>query len=295
VTYFLTLLIQGISLGFVFGLIALGFAIVFKAARVVNFSHAAIVMLGAFVVGRLHDSIGFWPALLCGLAATAVFGALVFGATRLARRPDPGLLTIMTLGVDIMLGSGLSHTIAASIYFFGDPWSEHVIALGSSTIYESRVAAAVAAILIVAAFGLAFRFSGWGIAMRAASEDPGAAALMGIRLGRVTASAWAVAGLIATVAGIFFLTIPSGGLTNNSEAAILAAFPAAIIGGLDSVLGAVVGGLVVGLATTFVDGYQQHLTGLGQNLSQVVPYAVMLVVLLARPTGLFGTRELHRV
>jgi len=295
VSFFVTLLIQGISLGFVLGLIALGFAIIFKATRVVNFAHAAVVMLGAFVVGRLHGPLGFWPALVCGLAASAACGVLVYCLTRLARRPDAALLTIMTLGVDIVLGSELSHEIGANIYFFGDPWSSHVLHLGSSTIYESRVAAAVAAAVILAVFGLAFRFSGWGIAMRAASEDRGAAALMGIRLGRVSASAWAVAGLLATVAGIFFLTVPSGGLTNISEVAILAAFPAAIIGGLESTLGAVVGGLLIGLATTFTDGYQEHLHFLGQNASQVVPYGVMLIVLLVRPAGIFGTRELHRV
>lgn len=294
-SYFVTLLIQGVSLGFVLGLIALGFAIIYKATRVVNFAHAAVVMLGAFVVARLHDSIGFWLALVCGIAVAATLAVIVFATMRLARHPDPGLLTIMTLGVDIVLGSELSHEIGSNIYFFGDPWSSHVLSLGSSTVYASRIAAAVAALLILAAFGLAFRFSGWGVAMRAASEDPAAAALMGVRLLRVSAGAWALAGALATVAGIFFLTVPSGGLANTSEAAILAAFPAAIIGGLDSTMGAIVGGLLVGLAATFADGYQQHVSFLGQGLRDVVPYAVMLVVLLVRPAGLFGTRELHRV
>lgn len=294
-TYFVTLLIQGLSLGFVLGLIALGFAIIYKATRVVNFAHAAVVMLGAFVVARLHGSIGFWLALICGIAAAATFAVLVFGVMRLARHPDPSLLTIMTLGVDIVLGSELSHEISSNIYFFGDPWSSHVVTLGSSTLYESRIAAAVAALLILTVFGLGFRYSGWGIAMRAASEDRTAAALMGVRLRRVSAGAWAIAGALATVAGVFFLTAPSGGLANTSEAAILAAFPAAIIGGLDSTLGAIVGGLVIGLAATFADGYQEHVGFLGQGLRDVVPYAVMLLILLVRPAGLFGTRELHRV
>jgi branched-chain amino acid transport system permease protein len=294
-TTFVTLLIQGISLGVVLGLIAVGFSIIFKATRVVNFAHAAVVMLGAYVVGRLHGPLGFWLAALCGILVSAAFGIVLYGVTRLARRPDAALLTILTLGIDIILGSELSHEIGANIYFFGDPWSSNVVHVGSATIYESRLAAAVTATLVLATFGLAFRFSGWGIAMRAASEDPAAAALMGIRLGRVSASAWAIAGVLATVAGIFFLTTPSGGLTNTSEIAILAAFPAAIIGGLESTLGAVVGGLVIGLSTTFTDGYQEHLGFLGQNASQVVPYAVMLIVLLARPAGIFGTRELHRV
>jgi branched-chain amino acid transport system permease protein len=131
--------------------------------------------------------------------------------------------------------------------------------------------------------------------MRAASEDPEAAALMGVRLRRVSIAAWGVAGALATVAGVFFLTFPGGGVTNLAELAILGAFPAAIIGGLDSTGGAVAGGLLVGLTVTFAAGYQNEIAFLGRGVHEAAPFILMFVVLLVRPTGLFGTKELHRV
>jgi branched-chain amino acid transport system permease protein len=170
-----------------------------------------------------------------------------------------------------------------------------VIHIGDSFIPQTRLAAAVIAAIIIVLFAAVFRFSNWGVAMRAASEDPEAAALMGVRLRRVSIAAWAVAGALATVAGVFFLTFPGGGVTNLAELAILGAFPAAIIGGLDSTGGAVAGGLLVGLTVTFAAGYQNEIAFLGRGVHEAAPFILMFVVLLVRPTGLFGTKELHRV
>jgi branched-chain amino acid transport system permease protein len=118
---------------------------------------------------------------------------------------------------------------------------------------------------------------------------------MGIRLGRVATSAWAAAGGLAAAAGLFFTTFPTPGVDASVGLSALAAFPAAILGGLDSVLGAVVGGLIIGVTVTMVSGYQDNIAFLGRGFSDVAPYVVMIVVLLFRPAGLFGTRELTRV
>jgi branched-chain amino acid transport system permease protein len=131
--------------------------------------------------------------------------------------------------------------------------------------------------------------------MRAAAEDSEAAALMGIRLGRVSMIAWIVAGVLAAVAGLFLTGSPTPGVTPGVAAVALRAFPAAILGGLDSTAGAVVGGLVVGLAESFAAGYQDQIAFMGRGFGDVVPYVVMVLVLLVRPSGLFGTRELTRV
>jgi branched-chain amino acid transport system permease protein len=131
--------------------------------------------------------------------------------------------------------------------------------------------------------------------MRATAEDSATASLMGISRGRVSAAAWAIAGVLAAVAGLFITVFPSPGLEPTTSAVALRAFPAAIIGGLDSTTGAVVGGLLIGTTEALTQGYAEHLAFLGTGFHTVMPYLVMVLVLLARPTGLFGTKELHRV
>lgn len=153
----------------------------------------------------------------------------------------------------------------------------------------------MAAALLITAFLLAFRYTSWGVAMRAAAESPETAALMGVRLGRVSLGAWAVAGGLAAVAALFLTVFPTPGLERATSLAALKAFPAAILGGLDSTTGALVGGLLVGITESLATGYQSDLTFLGRGLGDLAPYLVMVAILLIRPAGLFGTKELARV
>jgi len=156
------------------------------------------------------------------------------------------------------------------------------------------VAGAVAAVL-VAAFWAAFKFTDWGIAMRSAAEDGETASLMGIRLNRVAAAAWALAGALAAVGGLFLTSFPAAGVTGGVGLLALACIPAVVLGGFDSPGGAVLGGLIIGVVSVLTAGYQEELSFLGRGLGGVAPFAVMLLVLLIRPSGLFGTRELTRV
>jgi branched-chain amino acid transport system permease protein len=296
VTQFVELVISGISLGFVYALIALGFVVIFKASRVINFAHGSLLLVGAYMIARLHGSLGFGGAVAVGVAATALLAALVqLVILRRLRGVAVDILTITTIGVDILLATELTRRIGTRVLSIGDPWHDDVVHLGGISIPEARVAAAIVAIVILAAFLAAFKWTGWGIALRSAAEDNEAAALMGIRLGRVAAGAWAVAGALAAVAGVFFTSFPTPGVDANVGLSALSAFPAAILGGLDSVVGAVVGGLVIGVVVSLTAGYQSDLSFLGRGLSEVAPYVVMLLVLLVRPSGLFGTRELTRV
>lgn len=295
-TYFGSLVISGVSLGFIYTLIALGFVVIFKATEVINFAQGSMLLLGAYVVAENHDSLGFVPALLLGIAVGA-FGAFViqFFLVSGRRRADPTALAILTIGVDIVLSSELTRRIGQQVLSFGDPWGNNSVDLGPFTVPQARVAAMVVSVGLVIAFFIAFKFSTWGVATRATAEDAEAAALMGIRQGRVATVAWIVAGALATIAGVFLGLSPSPGLNNTSNLVALNAFPAAVIGGLDSTGGAVVGGVIVGVVQSLVDGYNTQLSFLGQPLSEVSAYAVMLLVLLWRPSGLFGTRDVARV
>ncbi|MER5965809.1 branched-chain amino acid ABC transporter permease [Streptomyces sp. NPDC002057] len=293
---FAEFLINGISLGSIYALIALGFVVIFRATEVVNFAHASLLLAGGYVTAVLHDEIGFWPALLAGIAGAALVGAAVeFFVMRRHRGADHSVLAIVTIGVDILLATELTRRIGTDILALGDPWGDAVVTVGPVTIAETRIAALLAAALLITAFLLAFRYTSWGVAMRAAAENQETAALMGIRLGRVSLGAWAVAGGLAAVAALFLTVFPTPGLERATSLAALKAFPAAILGGLDSTTGALVGGLLVGVTESLATGYQGDLAFLGRGIGDLAPYLVMVAVLLIRPAGLFGTKELARV
>ncbi|MFE5795761.1 branched-chain amino acid ABC transporter permease [Streptomyces sp. NPDC056503] len=293
---FAEFLINGLSLGSVYALIALGFVVIFRATEVVNFAHASLLLAGGYLVAVLHEPLGFWPALAAGTAGAAVVGAAVeFLVMRRHRGTDHSVLAIVTIGVDILLATELTRRIGTDILALGDPWGDAVVTLGPVTIAETRIAALLAAGLLITAFLLAFRHTSWGVAMRAAAESQETAALMGVRLGRVSLGAWAVAGALAAVAALFLTVFPTPGLERGTSLAALKAFPAAILGGLDSTTGALVGGLVVGVTESLATGYQSDLAFLGRGIGDLAPYLVMVAVLLIRPAGLFGTKELARV
>lgn len=295
-TTFVELLVNGISIGAVYALIALGFVIIFKATEVVNFAHASLLLAGGYLVARLWPVVGFWAALLIGVAAAALIAAAIeFLVIRRADVASHSVLAIVTIGVDIVITTELTRQIGTDVLAMGDPWGSQVVRFGGVTLAETRIVALVTAALLITAFLLAFKYTGWGVAMRAAAEDAETAALMGVRLGRVSMSAWAVAGALAAVAALFLCVFPTPGLDRSTSLVALKAFPAAILGGLDSTTGALVGGLVIGVTESMMSGYQNDMAFLGRGIGDVAPFLVMLVILLIRPAGLFGTKELARV
>jgi branched-chain amino acid transport system permease protein len=296
-SHFLELFANGLSLGCIAALIALGFVVVFKATGVVNFAYGSLLLLGAYVVGRYHDRLGFVPAVLVSVAVTAVVAAFVgVVVLRRARLADPGTLAILTLGVDIVLATDLTRRIGTDLLTTGDPWAATVVSIGSVHIPQTRIAAATVAVVLVSAFLLVLKFTDWGVALRASAQRPATAALMGIRLSRVTAGAWVLAGALAAIAGLFFTAFPSAGVSGTvGQLALGVAVPAAVLGGLDSTTGALVGGLLVGLTATLTAGYQDQLAFLGRGFGSIAPYVLMVLVLLVRPSGLFGSREATRV
>jgi branched-chain amino acid transport system permease protein len=296
VTQFLSLLLNGLSLGALYALIALGFVIIFKASEVVSFTHGSLLLLGAYSIARLSDTIGFLPAALAGIAITAAAAFLIERLVINRLRGAPVIsLAIVTIGVDIILLTELIRRIGSDILNVPHPWGGESVRIGEVGISQNRLIATLVAGVLIVVFFLAFKFSSWGVAMRAAAEDGETAALMGIRLGRVSALAWIIAGALAAVAALFLVGAPTPGVSAAAYTVALRAFPAAILGGLDSTGGALVGGLLIGLAESFASGYQDQLLFLGRGFGDVVPYVVMIAVLLVRPSGLFGTKELARV
>ncbi len=289
---FVQLLVNGLGKGAVYALLALGFVVIYKATEVINFAHGSLVLVGGFLVFELRDTLGWAGAAVVGIAAAALAGLLierVFLAN--ARAADHNSLALLTIGIDVIITEEIVRRVGADIPFIGDPYDAQPIQLGAVTIFRTQAIALVVGAVLITAFLLAFRYSSWGVAMRAQAENREAAALMGIRSSRVTATAWLVAGALAGVAVLFIATqdFSGAGLGRGTHAIALIAFPAAILGGLDSTAGAVVGGIVVGLTEALSAQY------ISFEFSKSAVFLVMLVVLVVRPSGLFGTKELSRV
>ncbi|GGL63166.1 branched-chain amino acid ABC transporter permease [Streptomyces fumigatiscleroticus] len=297
-TGFLDNVLTGLALGAVYALVALGFVTIFKASGVLNFAHGSLLLLGGYLTAILHDDLGFAGALAVAVLVTAAVAGAMDRLLLQRGEQDPRtahVQTIVTIGVDIVLVTDLARRIGGDLLSLGDPWGDAVTSLGPLTVADSRLAAiAVSALAIAAAFAL-FRFTPWGLSLRAAAEDAEAAALMGVRLTRIRTVAWCLAGGLAALAAVFLAAFPAPGLERTTGQIALKAFPAAILGGMASPAGALAGSLLIGLTEALVAGYQTELHVLGEGFGDVAPYAVMVLVLLVRPTGLFAAKGATRV
>ncbi|MEV7996616.1 branched-chain amino acid ABC transporter permease [Streptomyces sp. NPDC086077] len=288
----------GLALGSVYALVALGFVIIFKASGVLNFAHGSLLLLGGYLTAVLHDDLGFAGALALAVLATAAVAGAVdrLLLQRIGQDPRAAhVATIATIGVDIVLLTDLARRIGGDLLTLGDPWGDSVRAFGPVTVADSRLAAIVVSAVVIGAVFALFRHTSWGLSLRAAAEDVEAASLMGVRLTRVRMIAWCLAGGLAALAALFLAAFPAPGLERTTGQIALKAFPAAVLGGMVSPPGALAGSLLIGLTEALVAGYQSDLHVLGEGFADVAPYAVMVLVLLVRPTGLFGAKGAVRV
>ncbi|KOG42550.1 branched-chain amino acid ABC transporter permease [Streptomyces resistomycificus] len=291
-------LLNGLALGSVYALVALGFVVIFKASGVLNFAHGSLLLLGGYLTAVWHDDLGFAGALALAVLVTAAVAGALDRLLLQRGEPDPHaahVQTIVTIGIDIVLVTDLARRIGGDLLSLGDPWGDSVRDLGPVTVADSRLAAVVVSAVVIGAVFALFRFTAWGLSLRAAAEDVEAAALMGVRLSRVRALAWCLAGALAALAAVFLVAFPAPGLERTTGQIALKAFPAAILGGMTSPAGALAGSMLIGLTEALVAGYQSELHVLGEGFGDVAPYAVMVLVLLVRPTGLFGTKGAARV
>ena len=289
------ILSRGLGLGSVYALLALGFVIIYKSTRVISFAQPAFMLAGAVLVTYLVGPLGFFLALPLAAAGTAV---LALGVERVAVRPMVGrpafTVAIITLGIDVVVRVVATAFIGIDIRQVGDPWGlKPTVLLGVEVQQRHLAMIATTALLVTVLFAF-FRFTRMGLAMRAAAYDQEAALAQGVSVGAVFAVSWGIAGALAAVGGTFAAI--GGSVESTLWVIALVALPVIILGGLDSLAGAVVGGLVVGVLQEVVATYQRSFPQwLGGNVSIITPYVVMFLVLLVRPYGLFGTREVERV
>ena len=308
---FIYTLAQGLAQGSIYALVALGFVLVFKATRAVNFAQGAIALVTAWffslvlidwaIPGRWIDAnryVEWFLSLAIAIAIAVILGLVI---ERLIIRPMIGeplfAIAVITLGLEALLRTIGTDAVTINTRSLLIPWGAQQFQIAGATIYWSWIATfIVTAVSFIGVF-LFFR-TRTGIAMRAVAFDQEAALAQGIPVGKVFAIAWAASSALALVAAVCASMSPIGvgTVTIGISGLALRSLPAVILGGLDSVPGALVGGLVIGLAEVFAGNYLAEYTNtLGTGYALIVPYVVMLLVLLFRPYGLFGTPEIRRV
>ena len=291
--YLINLMVNGIVVGALYALIALGFVLIYKASGVINLAQGEMVLLGAYI-GLMFTSalkVPFFLALLLTIAVSALVGMAV---ERVILRPFIGEPVISI----IMVTMGLSFLVRALIHMiwgtefrsFQGLFSNEAIKFGPILISEVFLLSFVAAMILLLVLTLFFKYSLLGIAMRATADDEQAALSMGISVKKVLAATWAVAAMVAAVGGIFLGNI--AGVNPLLASYGLKVLPVAILGGLDSIPGAILGGFIIGVLENLAGGYlDSYLTG----VKEVVPFAVLILILLVRPYGLFGKEIIERV
>jgi branched-chain amino acid transport system permease protein len=288
---------SGVAVGCKYALIALGFSVIFKATGVINFAQAGLVLLGSYLTFNFTQTweLNFYLSLLMAMAAGALIGVLIEALVlRHMVGEQPATVIMATIGILFVLDNVVTAVWGPENHNLGDPWgirTEEVLGV-TVAVRDLWTIAFTAAVL--AGFFAFFRFSSLGLAMRAAALDPEAAMAQGIPARRVYRVSWAIAGLVAALAGA---TLAAGAtqLSPGTGALALIAFPAIILGGLDSPLGAAVGGVIIGLVQQFTALLApEYFDWVGESFERVSPYLVMIVILLIRPYGLFGTKEVRR-
>jgi branched-chain amino acid transport system permease protein len=288
-------LVRGLGDGSVYALLALGFVIIFKSMGVISFAQPALMLSGAVLVTYLVTTVNFYLAVVLAAAAVAL---LAVGVERTVLRPMIGkpvfVISIITLGVDIVIRVVVNAYIGLDVRQVGAPWGLSTTRLLGVEVQQRHLIMFVTTMVLVAILFAFFRYSRMGLAMRAVAFDQEVALAQGVSVGFVFALSWAIAGALATVAGVFVST--GAGVDQQLWIIALKALPVIILGGLDSLGGAVIAGLSIGVVESLVATYGADIAPwLGGEFSLVTPYLVMMVVLLVRPYGLFGTREVIRI
>ncbi len=288
----LQIIISGVSQGCIYGLIALGFVLIYKATETVNFAQGELMMLGAFCGLALMSFAGFpfWLAVLSAIAAMALFGVAL---ERVVIRPilgQPAFSVVMlTIGIGYVTRGLITMipTIGTETHTLPVPYKDQAWNVGALVLnVEQMVVIAATALLSVLLYAM-FRFTKLGVAMQASSQNQLAAYYMGIPVRRLNGLVWGLAAAVASVAGL--LLAPITFVHANMGFIGLKAFPAAVVGGFGSLPGAIVGGIVIGLVEALSGFY------LPEGFKDIAAYVVVLVMLVVRPNGLFGEKLRKKV
>ena len=288
----LQLTLSGIAVGCVYGLIALGFVLIYKATETVNFAQGDLMMVGGFVALTFSVILGFpyWLGIVLAVVCMSAFGMLV---EKMVISPILGQPAFSIVMVTIGLGTVFRGVVSmipgwgTDTHSLQTPFSGQVLRLGEVVLSIEQLMIIVMTTLLCAILYLFFRFTRIGVAMQAASQNQLAAYYMGIPVRKINALIWGISAAVATFASV--LLAPMTFVHANMGFIGLKAFPAAVVGGFGSVPGAIVGGLIIGLVESYSGFY------LPEGFKDIAAYIVVLLVLVLRPSGLFGETRMKKV
>src|SRR5580704_14687654 len=288
---FLEFTLGGISFGMIYAAIGLSLVLIWRGTRILNYAQGGMAMFTTYIaLITINHTGNYWAGFVVALAAGIVLGAVCERVLRPAQDKPPLNAVIVTIGLLILL-EGLAGIIYGGQFrSFPAAFSINGLRVGSTSLGVSRNDVFVAAAVLAAALALAvmFRYTSAGLRLRATAFSPAVARLLGIRIGRVLTLGWALAGLFGALAGVL-VTSSTFLYPNSMDSIFVLGFTAAVIGGLDSPIGAAVGGIVLGVVLSYAGGY------LGSNLVLIYGLAALVLVLMVRPTGLFSSGTTRRV
>lgn len=294
-TFLLQLLVSGVIVGTLYGVVAMSFVLIYKASQVVNFAQGEFLLIGAWACWwlLLQFELPFVAAFLVTLAFMMVFGLILQVVVLRPLIGEPIISVIMvTIGLSIFFQALMKWIFGVSAQpfprIFATPTLD-IMGLQVQTVYAMAMLISIG---IMVSFAWFFNFSRMGLAMRATAFDQQVAQSLGISVRQVFALSWAISAMVSAVAGIVV------GVVNGVSSALsffgIKVFPAVILGGLDSIVGAVVGGLVIGVLESLAHFLDRQWLNWG-NLYEIAPFYVLIVILMIKPYGLFGTKDIERV
>lgn len=294
-TLLFQLLVNGLIVGALYGVVAMSFVLIYKASRIVNFAQGEFLLIGAWTCWWLltHWQLPFWIGFPITLAFMLAFGVILQIVVLRPMIGEPIISVIMvTIGLSIVFQAAMKWMFGVFAKPFPPIFASPTMNLFGLEVQTVYVMSLVISILIMAGFGWFFKYSRTGLAMRATAFDQQVAQSLGISVRHMFAMSWAISAMVSAVAGV------TVGVVNGVSSALsffgIKVFPAVILGGLDSVIGAVVGGLIVGVLENMAHYLDSQWLNWG-NMYEIAPFYVLIAILMIKPYGLFGTKDIERV
>ena len=291
----LQLIVNGLILGTLYGVVAMCFTLIYKASQVVNFAQGEFLLIGAWVCWWLlaDFQLPFWLAFLVTLAFMMAFGILLQVVVLKPMIGEPIISVIMvTIGLSIFFQAMMKWIFGVIVQPFPPIFAAESIDIFGLNVQPAYLLSLVISLVIMGGFAVFFKYSRLGLAMRATAFNQQVAQSMGISVQRMFALSWAISAMVSALAGVVF------GMVNGVSSALslfgIKVFPAVILGGLDSIVGAIVGGLIIGLLENVAEYVDGQWLNIG-NLYNIAPFYVLVIILMIRPYGLFGTEKIERV
>ena len=291
----LQLVVNGLILGTLYGVVAMCFTLIYKASQVVNFAQGEFLLIGAWVCWWLLADLGLplWLGFPVTLAFMMIFGIALQVVVLRPMIGEPIISVIMvTVGLSIFFQAVMKWIFGVIVQPFPPIFDAQTVSILGLNVQPAYLMSLVVSLIIMGGFALFFKYSRLGLAMRATAFNQQVAQSLGISVQKMFALSWAISAMVSSLAGVVF------GIVNGVSSALslfgIKVFPAVILGGLDSIVGAIVGGLIIGVlenVAQYVDSQWLHIG----NLYNIAPFYVLVIILMIRPYGLFGTEKIERL